>query len=306
MSVATQKILEMLENGKITAEQAEKLLNALKNDTQEHYKSQRKGKKKKFIYTNDPDLDFNPPDLGQFGAKIGPIIGSEMGEIMGAGKSHASPIEPSEVEKVKIVMGNGDIDIKNTEGYPRFDGGHTSVIKFKSGVLNFAVGNGEGAAEIPADVDLDVKSGMGDVKLDNLNLQNVNIIAGLGDIDIVGSAENIYLKSGRGDINCKVNANKLTATIGDGDADIKASNADEINVKIGNGDLDLAIENGATVEIKLRPKAKLTLPDGSEIISDETTGSLRMIRQVEFKFGDGSTDVKISLGSGDANIKLLM
>jgi DUF4097 and DUF4098 domain-containing protein YvlB len=124
---------------------------------------------------------------------------------------------------------------------------------------------------VPAAISLGIKNGSGDVEVKDTN----------------GSLE---FKLGSGDLKMAATVTDLNGTSGSGDVKVSGLTGN-VNLKLGSGDIWL--EYGATTVI---------FPEGSEILTDLTTGSGKIYNEIGDTAG-APFKVTVRSGSGKLSIK---
>jgi len=195
--------------------------------------------------------------------------------------------------EIKSNLGSGSVTLTDTKGYAR-------------------IATGSGSHEIMNHVgDMEITTGSGDIDVTSAS-GDLQFSTGSGDIDI---------RSAKGDIAATVGSGRVTAkelalnsygkfTSGSGDVRV-ALNADtEARVTLASGSGDAVLDLGgktinATIVMEANERyGRIVAPfkfDSEEVI--ERSGNNNDTIRKTVKLGNGKADIRISTGSGTAEIK---
>ena len=186
MGEEIKKILNMLEEGKISADEAERLIRAIgSSKSAEPFD-------KRFVDAMD---------------KVGKNISTA---VLGAIKSvhFEGKEEIGKPERIKIALGTGDLYIgasKDDMAHLDIDGVHS--LRREKGRVSLAVGSGDASIMLPDRVDCDVKIGRGDFELEDVEC-NLELKLGSGDASVAPKGfDTLEAKLGNGDFEMKLPEN---------------------------------------------------------------------------------------------------
>ncbi len=279
MSNETMKVLEMLEAGKITAEDAERLLSALGEKT--HAPSE---------VSEEESIEKGVHKVVEKVMKVIPGVvsaavsaGAAAGNMQGNNYTFESP------ENASIKLGAGDILIAladDDDAHISVDGTH--YIDFDSKKISAKIVNGDSEFKLPEEMSVDVKIGTGDLEFDDSRFDSLTLKIGSGDVE--------------GEFSCS----DAEIAIGVGDIDLTMEEFASTAVKIGKGDASLNLPAGGTLEMNVSRKSEIDLPENAEIIKDEIVdernGGKR--RNIVAKIaGENTGTLKMKIGHGDITIE---
>jgi DUF4097 and DUF4098 domain-containing protein YvlB len=206
-----RKILKLLEEGKITAEEAEKLIEAL----------EEKEKKRKSTYNFTGIGDTIRDAISSIFVFVPEVVGASISSAFSFTKREIKEvIEWKKEEPINIELSGGNINITYNEenniiiegegGFLRFDntfkiaGGdfNISIPKVAESTIRVKAGNINGKAIIEkANIELMA----GDINL-SLISKDINAVVRMGDLDIVleNNPENINIECKMGDVLLKL------------------------------------------------------------------------------------------------------
>lgn len=245
-----ERILKMLEEGKITADEAAKLLNAL-------------GETYRWGPRHVPGPDFGKRiarkvelSLKDLPDTIAASI-SGLGYVVGSGEK--KQLEFGAKENLIIKTVSGDINVNGDDeasirvdlccGHKIKEGEHELIIKTMAGDMD---------VKVPSSQKLVLKAASGDVRLENL--ADVSVRSGSGDFEIKNVSVRLAAALGSGDLDiCKISG-PMAVSLGSGDLHAGGITG-EVTVSVGSGDIDLDIEEckGGKVELG-SGDATLSLP----------------------------------------------
>lgn len=279
MSNETMKVLEMLEAGKITAEDAERLLKALGEKTHSPTET-----------SEEESIEKGVHKIVEKVMKVVPgVVSAAVSAEAATGNTKESNYTFESPQNASIKIGAGDITIASADK----GDAHISVsgihrINFDSKQISAKIGNGVSEFELPENISVAVKIGAGNVELDAPRF------------------DSLALKTGSGDVEGEFSCNDAEIAIGVGNIDLTMEEFDSTAVKIGKGDASLSLPGGGTIEMNVSHKSDVSLPESAEIIKDEIiagkSGSKR--RNIVAKIaGENTGNVKMNIGHGDITIE---
>jgi DUF4097 and DUF4098 domain-containing protein YvlB len=206
------QILRLLEEGKINAEEAERLLEAVGRSS-----SQEKGTRHK-IWSSLEGL----PKV------ISAALGNSFSE--------------SAEEEFHKYPGKKKIRFKGISGNLEIEGADTDRIDIQK----------DGFAKIKElDDAIAIKALSGNVKITVPKATDVAVAGISGDIEIKNIAGNLEIESVSGDVNGKDLSGSLSAEIVSGDIDLDFKKAEKINIKAKSGNVTLRLDEKIEAEIEV-------------------------------------------------------
>ena len=261
MSDEIMKVLKLLENGKINAEEAERLISAVSGQS-----------RKTGFYVPPPQ---KPPKMPKdFVRKIEIIpdqIGQAISAAFGSMGSNAGRTTFPDAKEFAIKVVSGNLDIVPGEDEIAFDGAawpmktamENDLLSINSintnGTLSIPAGIGGTASAVSADVrakgidgELRIEQVSGDVRLENCSGE-WKIVTVSGDVKIESFSGKMHARSRNGDISLKITGpgEYIVDTItGDIEVGYPDGYAIEMNAKSREGIVDLAENRVSTVVTK--------------------------------------------------------
>jgi len=280
-----ERILKLLEEGKINADEAAKLLNAL-------------GETYRWAPRHGPG-----PDLGkriarkvELSLKDLPDMIERCVPFMGTGEEKELKFDPRERFTVKAVAGDvritGDdeqsIRIKLQGGHKVNETENELLIKTMSGDIDI---------EVPKSQEVELKAAAGDVSASNL-ASELSIRCGGGDLKLKNISGRLTTAVGGGDVRGKDISAELDIRVGGGDIDLDLSACRGVGrIELGGGDINLTIPEKANVELTIhKPKYGDISSDFDLEPSDEEDELKAVIGKPEAK-------LYVKLKRGDLNIR---
>ena len=274
MSKETRKVLELLENGKITAEEAEKLLRAIGSSSSQEPREDEKSTEEKQSWEGiEHTLD-----------KVSEVVTKAVSAAKTEAKKYTKRGEYqfTGVNNVEIKVGKGDLEFGvDDEGLLKasIEGIHKVTEDGKT--VYFSLGMGEAQITTPPDAIADIKVGLGDIEFDS---------------SVVGD---LSLKLGTGDICGELSFDKAEIKVGMGDIDVKIPNPGSGSMAVGRGDVQLGI-TGVKLDINVDKDSDVEFPEDVKIVKDGIRSKRRKIVAI---IGDEAEhELEISIGSGDLSI----
>jgi len=279
-----ERILKLLEDGKITADEATKLLNALGE-------TYRWGPR----HVPGPDLGERIARKVELSLKDLPDMIERCVPFMDTGEEKELKFDPRERFTVKAVAGDvkitGDdeqsIRIKLQDGHKIAETEDELLLKTMSGDLDITVIKSQ---------NVDIKAAAGDVSASNLD-GTLTFRCGSGDADLKQISGDIRVALGSGDLDGTQISGEVSVALGSGDANLDFAECKGGKVEVGSGDITLTLPEEANLEITL------VKPRKGSILSDfefETTEDTE-----EFKFTIGKPEAKLYVRTkhGDITIR---
>jgi len=236
-----ERILKLLEDGKINAAEATKLLEALG----EPFRFTQRGPGPDFGRRIAKKIELSLKDLPD-------MIESSIW-FAGSGKEKELEFDPKERLVIKAVSGDvtikGDderkIRIKLRDGHKVSETENELALKTMSGDIDVKVNSSQ---------KIEMKAAAGDVSASNLNAQ-LTLRCGGGDLELENIAGKLSVAVGGGDVEGKDISAELDIRVGGGDIDLDLSTCPGGRIELGGGDINLTIPEKANVELIVhRPK----------------------------------------------------
>ncbi|HET8924487.1 MAG TPA: DUF4097 family beta strand repeat-containing protein [Candidatus Acidoferrum sp.] len=213
---------------------------------------------------------------------------------------------------------------KNLRVDSRQDGDRVELSARMTGHWGWSIGWGKNSTglhievRMPRDGDLQVQTGDGSVKANNLN-GNIDLHTSDGSITVEGLKGDIRLRTGDGSIEARDLDGKVEADSGDGHIRI-VGRFDAVNVKTGDGSVDTRVQPGSKMASSWSIRTgdgsvDIVLPAEFQADIDATTGdghiSLGIPVTVEGTFSKSQVHGKMNGGgqpltihTGDGSIRL--
>ena len=280
MSSEMLKVLEMVEAGKITPEEAEKLLKAL-NENNPIGKSGGSAQK-------PPDWDSIEETINKVTSFVPEAVSAAMAQ---AGLSTDEEKEYSfrGMKRLSVKLASGDLSISEAEDDNlRISASGMHKINQGEGMVKLRVVSGDAEIAIPEDTESDITIDSGDVEIDSLSGKSLNLTIGSGDVE--------------GEMECGISK----ITIGSGDVELDYDNFEKSIITIGSGDAEIAVPDKVALSLDIDPDADLELPESAKIIEDkiENEGKKSARRKMLVHIGENpDKEMKLSIGSGDVSIE---
>ncbi|TKJ42684.1 hypothetical protein CEE36_07220 [candidate division TA06 bacterium B3_TA06] len=237
-----ERILKLLEEGKITAEEATKLLEALG----EPFRFTQRGPGSDLGKRIARKVELSLKDLPDMIERCVPF--------MDTGEEKELKFDPRERFTVKAVAGDvkitGDdeqsIRIKLQGGHKVAETEDELLIKTMSGDIDI---------EVPKSQEVELKAAAGDVSASNL-ASELSIRCGGGDLKLKNISGRLTTAVGGGDVRGKDISAELDIRVGGGDIDLDLSACRGVGrIELGGGDINLTIPEKANVELTIhKPK----------------------------------------------------
>lgn len=304
------KILEMLKEGTITIEEAERLIKAVSESQEKERKSEKKRRSPDFHdfaqdfqnFTQELGQVFESMQVGKFLDNIATKIKSSISTGFGtmADTYVDESIDADGIEKLKVEQVGGSVTVYNTDGREFTIKGMRRTSKIEEGILNLTSGGGSLSIGVPPIVkDVKVEVGSGNATVNNIKVEKLKGETTGGNLSI-----------------SNVSGSISASTIG-GNIDMTNVKSADIHAKSIGGGIQLIMEDLTEGEIALDSTAgavKLFADEDSafdlnaEIIggSFETDLELEMIEsgpvKYRAKYNNGGATVSIKTRHGDVEI----
>ncbi len=289
MSTETLKVLEMLEEGKISTDEAERLIKALtssrsgrkvKREARESVENISRTIAGVMDHVKEHIARAVPDDIDAY-VNFGKEFGKE---------SKFDGTYPAK-KSVSLSVGRGDVSLSRSDDdkvHVKSSRSKALAIRSKDDKLTIKIGRGDTELKAPDDLNFSIKIGNGDLNVED------------------GKADNFEAKIGMGDIIGKIAAENANFAVGKGDLSFTLTSCKDGKLNVGKGDVNLEMPFNATLSIDVSEKADVFLDDRLTIESDdiiESNHSKDNRRKILAKIGDGAEgDIGIAIGFGDLSI----
>lgn len=285
MSGEAMKVLELLEAGKITAEEAEKLLNAIDESPQ----------KPKAQIPEPPQI----PDIAEIEKNVEQVIEKVVRVVPQAVSSAMASIENQgeasykfgSPEEISISIASGDLKLlSNPDGNAviEVDGMHT--IRDSSGTVALSVISGDAEIALPEKIKAKISLASGDMEIDSVKMTSLKLSLGTGDMEGEIAIENAAI------------------SIGSGDVDMEIQEFKNVALSIGSGEACLKIPRGTRIKMRVHENAEVSLPDEASVLEEEIVEKEKgkaKVRKMVVLIGDtADRELKLSVGHGDVEINI--
>ncbi|MDI6851907.1 MAG: DUF4097 family beta strand repeat-containing protein [bacterium] len=222
MEEAIKKVLDLLEQGKISPEQAERLIRAIREA-----QSQKEQSEKEKMRTIEKSMGLNiiSDVLNEVFTTVGETVKTSINSAFEFGLHGPQEFKSEIFENIKelrVKVLGGDLEIKPSE--------EEKIIAFFKGQYNIA----EEVLNITLIKD-------GELKVPQNTKLNLYILG--GDVKIKGFYQEIQIDMKGGDVEGNVDFNKLTCKIAGGDIEIKTRKSPlKLQLKAIGGDIELPPE----------------------------------------------------------------
>ena len=295
MSNERDRILKLLEDGKITADQATRLIEALGSERTEPE------------FGVPPHPGFGPRPFrfrsGMRGFdRIPDVVASAVASAM---KSGFEPAEERSTDfpgkrHLLVKSVSGDLDVTRGEddriglSYPG------PMVKARSSGDQVVVRTmaGDVSATVPVDGKLELEVVSGDVSINEAGAR-IEVTTVSGDVDITKTAGDARVKTVFGDVSLDRVSGNLDVETRSGDVELDAAGPVSGNLATTSGDITVALRADADVLMEL------ICDEGGDIeVDDELPHEVLEQREgyMKVKFGAGSRALKVSTHSADIEI----
>lgn len=298
-----ERILKLLEEGRINAEEATKLLEAL-------------GEPFRFTHRGPG------PDFGKHIARKIELSLKDLPEIITTSISGLGIASGTGAEKQLEFKPKAEFIIKSVSGDVKIQGDDEETIRLKlccghkvreeEEELVIKTMAGDMDANVPAAQKVTLKTASGDVKLENL--AEASVRCGSGDIKIEKITQRLAVALGSGDLDISNIFGPLAISLGSGD--FKGENiSGEVTVSAGSGDVDLDIADckGGRVELgsgdmaiylseKADAEVTVVLPKSGSFESDFELNVPEDAEEFTFNIGKPKSKLYLKVKYGDITL----
>lgn len=277
-----ERILKLLEDGKITAEEAARLLEAL-------------GEPFRFTHRGPG------PDIGKRIAKKIELSLKDLPERIQQGLwfveggTKELEFEPTERFTVKAV--SGDVRIQGDEGEKiriKLEGGHKVDEDEKELTVKTMAGDLD--IRIPKTQNIELKGASGDFQAHNLDAE-LRLRCGSGDVDLTDISGTLIAVLGAGDIDAREIKAQTHIAVGSGDVDVDFVQCRGGKIEAGSGDISLTLPQDANIELTIRK------PKRGSIVSDFDFSTEPDAEEYTFNIGKPEAKLYVKIKYGDINIR---
>jgi DUF4097 and DUF4098 domain-containing protein YvlB len=298
MSDERARILKLLEDGKITADQAARLIEAMGSERTEAE------------FCRPPHAPFGP---GQFRFRSGMRGLDRIPDVVASAVASAmkSGFEPGEERStdfpgkrhllVKSV--SGDLDVtRGEEGRIglSYSGG---MVKVRSSGEQVVVRTmaGDVSATVPADGRLELEVVSGDVSINGAGAR-IEVKTVSGDVDITKTAGDAQVKTVSGDVSLNHVSGSFDVETRSGDVDLVAAGPVSGSLTSTSGDVSIALGSDADLVLELAIEE-----DGEIEVDDALPHEVleQRERYMRVKFGAGSRTLKVSTVDADIDVSVM-
>jgi len=297
MSNERDRILKLLENGKITADQATRLIEALGSD------------RATFDFREPPGVPFRSHRHFRMRGprpfdKIPDVVASAVASAMKNGFE-----EPGEEQcddfpgKRNLVVKSvsGDLDVTRGEEERVALSYSSGMVKARSSGDQVLVRTmaGDVSATVPADSRLELEVVSGDVSISEVG-SRIEVKTVSGDVDITQTSGDVQTKTVSGDVSLDRVSGSLAIETRSGDVDIVPSGPISGSVSTVGGDVTVALPKDADLilEMDIEEDGEIEVDDDlPHEVLEESDGHLKV------KFGAGSSTLVVKTSDGDIEIR---
>jgi DUF4097 and DUF4098 domain-containing protein YvlB len=295
MSNERDRILRLLEDGKITADQATRLIEAIGSERPEPEFGRMPhgsfGTRHVRFRTGMRDLD-RIPDV------VATAVASAMKNGFEPGEERSTDFPGKRHLLVKSV--SGDLNVTHgDEGRIglSYSGGMVKVRTSGDQVVVRTMA-GDVSATVPNDGHLELEVVSGDVSISEGSAR-IEVKTVSGDVDIVETGGDLQVKTVSGDVNMDRISGKLEVQTRSGDVDLLAAGPVSGNLSTVSGDVTVALDEDADLVIELATEkgGDIGVDDAlPHEVLDEREGYLKV------KLGNGTRALKVNTDSGDIDV----
>ena len=297
MSNERDRILRLLEDGKITADQATRLIEALGSERSEsdfEMPHTQFGPRRHFrVHTRPRGLD-----------KIPDVVATAVASAMKKGFAEPGEERTSEFpgrRDLLVKSVSGDLDVtRGEEGRVAlsYSGGMVKVRSSGEQVIVRTMA-GDVAATMPPDGRLELEVVSGDVSVNQGNAC-IEVKTVSGDVGIKQAAGGAQVKTVSGDVNLDGVSGDLVIETRSGDVDIVPSGPISGRVSTVAGDVTVALPKDADLLLELDIEEDGDIEVDEDLpheVLEESDGHLKV------KFGAGSSTLVVKTSDGDIDIR---
>ncbi|MBN2379253.1 DUF4097 family beta strand repeat protein [candidate division WOR-3 bacterium] len=304
-----ERILKMLEDGTITADEAARLLEAL----------------------GEGGPRFGPPFAKDFGERIARKVELSLKNVphivesavsscagfIGTGEEREFVFKPKKNLVVKTVSGDikltgdddADIRIKLKNGHKVRETDDELMLKTMTGDLDMKVNRKQKVVLKAASGDIHIKNleselssrcGSGDVDAKDVK-GLIAMATGSGDIHMEDVSGTVAVSIGSGDAQVSELSGELTLSLGSGDADLDFADCKGGKIKVGSGDIDIALPDKSDIELTVHIPRDCNLSSDFEMKKSKELPSERM-DEYKVEIGKPKAKLFVRTRSGDISI----
>jgi DUF4097 and DUF4098 domain-containing protein YvlB len=295
MSNERDRILKLLEDGKITADQAARLIEAMgseKTDTE---------------FCRPPHAPFGPRqfrfrsgmrDLDRIPDVVASAVASAMKSGFEPGEERTTDFPGKRYLLVKSV--SGDLDVTGGESGRiglSYSGG---MVKVRSSGEQVVVRTmaGDVSATVPTDGRLELEVVSGDVSINEAGAR-IEVRTVSGDVDMTKTAGEAQVRTVSGDVSLDHVSGSFNVETRSGDVDLVAAGPVSGSLTSTSGDISIALGSDADLVLELAIEE-----DGEIDVEDDLPHEILEQREgyMKVKFGAGSRTLKVSTHSADIDV----
>ncbi len=296
MSNERDRILKLLEDGKITADQATRLIEAIGSERTETEFGRAPhgpfGPRHVRIRSRMRDLD-RIPDV------VATAVASAMKSGFEPGEERSTDFPGKRHLLVKSV--SGDLDVTHgDEGRVglSYSGG---MVKVRSSGEQVVVRTmaGDVSAAVPTDGHLELEVVSGDVSISEAGAR-IEVKTVSGDVDITQTAGEAQVKTVSGDVSLNRVTGNLDVQTRSGDVELVPSGPVSGSISTASGDVTVALGGDADLVLELAREedGDIEVDDGlPHEVLEEREGYMKV------KFGAGSRTLKVNTDSADIEVR---
>ena len=296
MSNERDRILKLLEDGKITADQATRLIEAVGSERAETEFGRMPhgpfGTRRVRFRSRMKDLD-RIPDV------VATAVASAMKSGFEPGEERSTDFPGKRHLLVKSV--SGDLDVtQGDEGRIglSYSGG---MVKVRSSGEQVVVRTmaGDVSATVPLDGRLELEVVSGDVSISEAG-SRIDVKTVSGDVDIAKTAGDAQVKTVSGDVNLDRVSGSLEVQTRSGDVDLVAAGPVSGSISTASGDVSVALGSDADLVLELAIEE-----DGDIEVNDALPHEVleQRERYMKVKFGAGSRTLVVKTHDGDIDVR---
>jgi len=305
MSEERNRILRMLEEGKITADQAARLIEALGGpgrvqDEGEEIRFGRRGTHRHFLShvrpPRPPRVRVSMSELD----RIPDIVAGAVSSAMKSGVPNALKTDFPGKSNLFLKSVSGDVTVEAWDGDGLHVAGTGGIVKVREREDKVMIRSisGDWKVKAPKESRLELVSVSGDVGVSGISgrfgLKGVS-----GDIELVGFAGEAVITAVSGDIDLKEVQGKLAVESKSGNVFIGPSGPFEGSVSSKSGDIELRLGPNPDVvlDMECEEEGEIRLKtDVPHEVLEQGEQSMRV------KFGEGSREMKIRTREADITV----
>jgi DUF4097 and DUF4098 domain-containing protein YvlB len=236
-----QKILALLETGKINADEAERLISAVS-----------KNEEKDFFHIRPPKTPKIPKDvmdhIGSIPDQVGQALSAAFGSFSGSSGRQTFP----DARKLDLHVVNGHINLVKGDAGITIEGMAWPLkTKVENETLFINSVSANVTIEIPTDTEAFVKVVNADINADGIagkiKIESVN-----PDIELANCQGVWEIRTVNGDVECADIAGKFSIYTRNGDVELEISGSGEFNVETFDGDIEVTVPESFPLNINAK------------------------------------------------------